>query len=210
MLEAVASRFGHEFRFESHLIGGAAIDATQSALPASDRVGVRHRGCRAAGRRRRTEMVRSEREGPARAGSARPAQGARPVCERAPGFAASGAARCFADQARSAARHRHRRGARADRRYLLRREDTHSGHASDLCTYSVEEIQRVTRVAGRSRAADASRSCRSTRRTCSRRRACGAATVEQVLREEFPDVNLEHMLVDSAAMHLIRKPRAST
>ena len=34
VLEAVASRFGHNFRFEAHLIGGAAIDATQSALPA--------------------------------------------------------------------------------------------------------------------------------------------------------------------------------
>ena len=32
-LEAIASRYGHEFQFESHLIGGAAIDATQSALP---------------------------------------------------------------------------------------------------------------------------------------------------------------------------------
>ncbi len=31
-------------------------------------------------------------------------------------------------------------------------------------------------------------------------------TVESVLRAEFPDVELEHMLVDSAAMHLIRKP----
>lgn len=35
VLEAIASRHGHEFQFESHLIGGAAIDATQSALPAS-------------------------------------------------------------------------------------------------------------------------------------------------------------------------------
>ena len=32
------------------------------------------------------------------------------------------------------------------------------------------------------------------------------STVEKVLSEEFPDVKLEHMLVDSAAMHLIRKP----
>ena len=32
------------------------------------------------------------------------------------------------------------------------------------------------------------------------------STVEAVLREEFPDVKFEHMLVDSAAMHLIRKP----
>ena len=35
VLEAIANRFGHEFIFESHLIGGAAIDATQSALPTS-------------------------------------------------------------------------------------------------------------------------------------------------------------------------------
>ncbi len=32
------------------------------------------------------------------------------------------------------------------------------------------------------------------------------ASVESVLRAEFADVELEHMLVDSAAMHLIRKP----
>jgi 3-isopropylmalate dehydrogenase len=31
-------------------------------------------------------------------------------------------------------------------------------------------------------------------------------TVEQVLRSEFPEVKFEHMLVDAAAMHLIRKP----
>ena len=63
MLEAIASRFGHDFSFEAHLIGGAAIDATQSALPASDDVRVRHRRRRAARCSRRTEVVRSEREG---------------------------------------------------------------------------------------------------------------------------------------------------
>jgi 3-isopropylmalate dehydrogenase len=31
--------------------------------------------------------------------------------------------------------------------------------------------------------------------------------VERVLPAEFPDVTFEHMLVDSAAMHLIRRPR---
>jgi 3-isopropylmalate dehydrogenase len=33
VLEAVADRFGHDFEFEEHLIGGAAIDATGIALP---------------------------------------------------------------------------------------------------------------------------------------------------------------------------------
>ena len=34
VLHAVAQRYGHGFRFEQHLIGGAAIDATGDPLPA--------------------------------------------------------------------------------------------------------------------------------------------------------------------------------
>ncbi len=33
------------------------------------------------------------------------------------------------------------------------------------------------------------------------------AVVERIVPSEFPDVSFEHMLVDSAAMHLIRRPR---
>jgi 3-isopropylmalate dehydrogenase len=32
------------------------------------------------------------------------------------------------------------------------------------------------------------------------------ATVERVVKSEYPELTLEHQLVDSAAMHLIRKP----
>src|SRR3954470_12587216 len=35
VLEVVAHRFGHHFSFSDHLIGGAAIDATSEALPAT-------------------------------------------------------------------------------------------------------------------------------------------------------------------------------
>ena len=34
VLAAIAARFGHAFSFETHLIGGAAIDATREPLPA--------------------------------------------------------------------------------------------------------------------------------------------------------------------------------
>ncbi|MGH8235934.1 MAG: isocitrate/isopropylmalate family dehydrogenase, partial [Steroidobacteraceae bacterium] len=34
VLRAIASRYGHDFTFAEHLIGGAAIDEMQSALPA--------------------------------------------------------------------------------------------------------------------------------------------------------------------------------
>jgi 3-isopropylmalate dehydrogenase len=46
--------------------------------------------------------------------------------------------------------------------------------ASDLCTYTVEKIQRVTRVAGRLAQGRRRASCRSTRRMCWKPRACGA------------------------------------
>jgi 3-isopropylmalate dehydrogenase len=79
--------------------------------------------------------------------------------------------------------------------------------ASDLCLYTVKEIERIVRVAARiSRTrrkkllsidkANVLETSRLWREVCTR-----------VIRQEFPDVQLEHMLVDSAAMHLIRKPR---
>jgi 3-isopropylmalate dehydrogenase len=80
--------------------------------------------------------------------------------------------------------------------------------ASDLCTYTVEEITRVTRVAGRL-ARGRRRSIVSVdKANVLETSRLWRSTVEEVLKAEFPDVKLEHMLVDSAAMHLIRKPAA--
>ncbi|HEV2441228.1 MAG TPA: 3-isopropylmalate dehydrogenase [Steroidobacteraceae bacterium] len=79
--------------------------------------------------------------------------------------------------------------------------------ATDVCTYTVEEVERIVRVAA----------------LLARRRRRKLASIDKsnvletsrlwrevatrVMRAEFPDVSLEHMLVDSAAMHLIRRPR---
>jgi 3-isopropylmalate dehydrogenase len=79
--------------------------------------------------------------------------------------------------------------------------------ATDVCTYTVAEIERIVRSAARLAQqrrgklvsidkANVLETSRLWRRVCSR-----------VMREEFPDVSLEHMLVDAAAMHLIRRPR---
>jgi 3-isopropylmalate dehydrogenase len=79
--------------------------------------------------------------------------------------------------------------------------------ASDLCTYTVPEIERVTRVAARlaqQRRRKLTSIDKSNVLETSRlwREVC-----ERVVKAEFPDVALEHVLVDSAAMHLIRRPR---
>jgi 3-isopropylmalate dehydrogenase len=75
--------------------------------------------------------------------------------------------------------------------------------AHDTCTYSVAEIERIARVAF-----DAAR-----RRVTSVDKANVLETsrlwrevVERVHAEEFPGVELEHMLVDNAAMQLVAQP----
>jgi 3-isopropylmalate dehydrogenase len=78
--------------------------------------------------------------------------------------------------------------------------------ASDLCTYTVEEIERVTRVAGQ-----LARQRRKLLTSVDKANVLETSrlwrtVVERVMKTEFPDVKLEHVLVDAAAMHLIRNP----
>ena len=202
------ARYGHDFTFEEHLIGGAAIDATQTALPAQTLSACGTADAVLLGAVGGPKWSDPNAKVRPEQGLLGAAQGAGPVREPAPGHAASGAARRLAAQARGAAAAPTSWScASSPAASTSARSTAPSDFASDLCTYSVEEIERVTRVAGTSRARTPQvASCRSTRPTCWRPRACGAATVEAVLRDEFPDVKLEHMLVDSAAMHLIRKP----
>jgi 3-isopropylmalate dehydrogenase len=79
--------------------------------------------------------------------------------------------------------------------------------ATDLCTYTVGEVERVTRVAcqlaggrrGKVTSIDKANVLETSRLW---REVC-----QRVVRREFPGIQLEHMLVDAAAMHLIRRPR---
>jgi 3-isopropylmalate dehydrogenase len=86
-----------------------------------------------------------------------------------------------------------------------KKRDSHC--ASDLCTYTVPEVERITRVAARlaqQRRRKLTSIDKSNVLETSRlwREVC-----ERVMKSEFPDVALEHVLVDAAAMHLIRRPR---
>ena len=78
--------------------------------------------------------------------------------------------------------------------------------ASDLSVYTREEIDRVARVAF-----DAAK--RRKRRVTSVDKANVMATgrlwrkVVSEVAEGYPDVELDHVLVDAAAMHLVREPR---
>jgi 3-isopropylmalate dehydrogenase len=79
--------------------------------------------------------------------------------------------------------------------------------ASDLCLYTVKEIERIVRVAARIASARKGRLLSIDKANVLETSRLWREVCERVVRSEFPSLQLEHMLVDSAAMHLIRRPR---
>src|SRR5215212_6313871 len=77
-------------------------------------------------------------------------------------------------------------------------------HASDLCEYSVEEIERIARTAFE---AARSRVTSVDKMNVLETSRLWREVVTRVHSEEFPNVELEHQLVDSAAMKLVAAPR---
>jgi 3-isopropylmalate dehydrogenase len=206
-LERVAIRFGHSFRFEPALVGGAAIDATGEALPAATLELCARADAVLLG------AVGGPRWSDPNA-KVRPEQGL---------LALRKALGLFANL-RPVVPHPATLDASPVKAELLRgvdimvvREltggiyfgDKHrtATEAVDLCRYSVAEIERVVRLA-----ADLARSRR--RKLTSVDKANVLETsrlwrsvVERILPSEFSDVSFEHMLVDAAAMHLLKRPR---
>src|SRR4029450_1912513 len=79
--------------------------------------------------------------------------------------------------------------------------------ATDLCSYSTAEIERITRVAGRLANARGKKIVSVDKANVLETSRLWREVSERVIKTEFPGVGLEHMLVDSTAMHLIRRPR---
>lgn len=203
-LEAVAARFGHAFSFDEHLIGGAAIDATGEPLPDTTL-----RACLAA------DAVFLGAVGGPKWDEApkRPEQGLLAI-RKAMGLFAN--LRPTAIDAplidRSPLKPEAVRGVDV----LIVRELTGGVYfgehtrtpttASDLCTYSVEEIERVAHVAfqaaqrrrGKLTSVDKANVLETSR--------LWRETVTRLHRDRYADVALDHGLVDSTAMTLITRP----
>ena len=79
--------------------------------------------------------------------------------------------------------------------------------ASDLCTYSAAEVERVVRVAARLAMGRRRKLISIDKANVLDTSRLWREVTERVVRDEFPELSLEHMLVDAAAMHLIRRPR---
>jgi 3-isopropylmalate dehydrogenase len=79
--------------------------------------------------------------------------------------------------------------------------------AVDECSYTVAEIERVTRMAARLASRRRGKITQIDKSNVLETSRLWRNVSERVIRAEFPEVKIEHMLVDSAAMQLIRNPR---
>lgn len=79
--------------------------------------------------------------------------------------------------------------------------------ATDLCRYTVGEIERATRKAAALAMTRRKKLTHVDKANVLETSRLWRATVERVVRGEFPQIDLEHQLVDSMAMHLITRPR---
>ncbi|MEA3181312.1 MAG: 3-isopropylmalate dehydrogenase [Gammaproteobacteria bacterium] len=78
--------------------------------------------------------------------------------------------------------------------------------ATDVCTYTVAEVERITRVAARLARQRRRKLTSIDKSNVLETSRLWREVATRVMRSEFADVALDHMLVDSAAMHLIRRP----
>ncbi len=206
-LEAVAARFGHQFTFESALMGGAAIDATGEPLPAATlRLAMQA-----------DAVLLGAVGGPKWSdpnAPVRPEQGLLQL-RKALGLFAN---------LRPVVPHPAVLEASPIKAELLRGVDIMvvreltggiyfgeksrtATEAVDVCRYSVAEIERVVRLA-----AELARGRRRKLTSVDKANVLETSrlwrvTVNRIMPAEFPEVSVEHMLVDSMAMHLLQRPR---
>ena len=202
----VAARFGHSFTFDEHLVGGAAIDATGTPLPEATTASLAD--CDA--------VLLGAVGGPKWSdpnAKVRPEQGLlqlratlgvyaniRPV-KVIPALVDASPLKAevldgvdmlvireltggiyFGDKTRS--------------------EDS----ASDLCVYSRSEVERIVRVAAKLAGARRSKLCSVDKANVLETSRLWRAVTDELIAKEYPDLELETLLVDAAAMHLLSRP----
>jgi len=210
VLDAVAARWGHRFALREALLGGCAIDATGEPLPA-ETIAL----CRSA-----DAVLLGAVGGPAweaPGAAVRPEQGLLGL-RRALGVYAN--LRPVAVHPRLTAASPLKEERLRDVDLLVVRELTggiyfgaksrerHDGgwRASDSCVYDEREIARVVRMAASLARARRGRLASVDKANVLETSRLWREVTTAVVRDEFPDVALEHLLVDACAMELLRRP----
>jgi 3-isopropylmalate dehydrogenase len=206
VLEMVADCFGHRFHFTSHLIGGEAIEACGDPLPPETLAACRESSAIFLGAVGGPQWDRGPRRPEEGLLSLRKELGLftnlRPVSV-SPATAAHSPLRPDIVKGVDMLIVRELTGG-----IYFGERKREADWASDLCVYSVGEIERVARVAFRAAADRHNHVTSIDKANVMETSRLWRETVTRLHKAEFPSVRLEHQLVDSAAMSLIQKPRA--
>lgn len=211
VLKAVGQRFGHSFEFGSGLIGGCAIDETGTALP-PETVEL----CQASDAVLLGAVGGLKWDNPTAA--VRPEQGLLAI-RKALGLFANLRPVKLAPALLEASTLKP--GVLAGVDLLVVRELTGGIYfgprqeatpddptAFDTMLYTQPEIERVARLAAEAARGRSGRLASVDKANVLASSRLWRRVVTEVIAAEFPDVQLEHVLVDAMAMHLIRRPSA--
>jgi 3-isopropylmalate dehydrogenase len=205
-LDAVANKYGHRFEYTEQLIGGAAIDAAADPFPASTKSACAESDA----------VVLGAVGGPKWSdpnAAVRPEQGILALRANLEVFANIRPVRILESLAGASP-------IKADRldgvdiiviRELTggiyfgekKRDET---SASDLCIYQRHEVERIIRVAARIAGERSGRLCSVDKANVLETSRFWRDITVRTMATEFADIELEHLLVDAAAMHLINRP----
>ena len=206
VLNVVAERHGHRFEFRDALIGGAAIDAVGDPLPAAT-----VESCEAA-----DAVLLGAVGGPKWSdpnAAVRPEQGLLKLRSVLGVYANIRPVRIYSELV----------GASPLRPEILDgvdllvvreltggiyfgKKSRTATSATDLCEYTVAEIERIVRVAARLAGARRSKLCSVDKANVLETSRLWRDVTDRLMASEFPDVALETLLVDAAAMHLLSRP----
>lgn len=204
VLEAICAKYGHELALVTCPFGGAAIDETGEPLPAKTL-----KACQDA-----DAVLLGAIGGPKwAAGKVRPEQGLLQLRKELQTFANLRPVRTYPALYDKAPLKNHLlenvdivflRELTGGIYFGDKKRDESS--ASDVCAYTVPEIERIIRMAagiardrdGRLTSVDKANVLETSR--------LWRDTAERVIADEFPDIELDHLYVDAAAMHLLSRP----
>ena len=206
VLDVIAEKYGHRFEYSEQLIGGTAIDAVQDPLPPGTRA-----ACADA-----DAVMLGAVGGPKWSdpnATIRPEQGLLNLRTELGVFANIRPVRVLDGLA----------GASPIKRDRLKNVDIvvireltggiyfgdktrDEDSASDLCVYHRHEIQRIIRVASEIARQRRNRLCSVDKANVLETSRLWREVTVDTMANEFADVELEHLLIDAAAMHLINRP----
>jgi 3-isopropylmalate dehydrogenase len=206
VLERIGDSFGHSFRFSTQLIGGAAIDEAGKPFPDDTKASCLESNAILLG------AVGGPKWSDPNA-TVRPEQGLLALRAELGVFANLRPVKIYEELA-GASPIKHERLQGVD--LMVVRELTGGIYfgdktrdeesASDLCTYHRHEVERIVRVAARLAQGRKGNLCSVDKANVLETSRLWRDVCIKTMAEEFPDVTVEHLLVDAAAMHLINRP----